>query len=135
MSIFETLARKVSVSASDFFSSRFFFLVAARACNLDILGGSDEPPSKPPPRTDGGLMKTVLRASGTFNQGISAKKLAQEDLNLVVVAHALQGSASEAPVGQGKSIERGHQDSPYHRMRVAWSSDPWFWPVASVQDR
>ena len=119
MSIFETLARKVSVSGasffivpscgvSDFFSSCFFFLAAARACNLDILGGSDEPPSKPPPRTDGGLMKTVLRASGTFNQGMSAKKLAQEGLDLVVVAHALQGSASEAPVGQGRSMERGH---------------------------
>lgn len=122
MSIFDTLDLNISVSGasgaslfvvvfgsgvSDLFSSRFFFLAAARACNLDILGGPDDPPSKPAPRTRGGLTKTVLRDSGTFNHGMSAKKLAQEDLDLVVVAQALQGSASEAPVCQGKSMEGG----------------------------
>lgn len=52
-------------------------------------------------------MKTVLRSSGMFNQGMSAKKLAQGVLGLVMVAQALHGSASEAPVGQGGGQWKG----------------------------
>lgn len=81
-------------------------------------------------------MKTVLRSSGTFNQGMSAKKLAQEGRGRVLVAHALKGSASEAPVGQGESMERGVKNNSYRLMLAVCSwGGPWSWQLALAQGR
>ena len=58
----------------DFCSWAFFFLAAAKACNLDILGApSEEPPSNPPLGYRGAI-NTACRSWGVFNHGISPKK-------------------------------------------------------------